>query len=391
MVSDRRDRLVIPKRVSVAGEPFNAFVPPPLPPRPPLDLPPLLPLLEKASTALGRLDGLNAVLPSTDIFIYQYVRKEALLSSQIEGTQSSYSDLLLFELEMAPGVPLDDVREVSNYVAAMEHGLRRLSDGFPLSSRLLREVHEVLLRSGRGAKKQPGEFRTSQNWIGGSRPGNAEFVPPPHDEIANCVAALESFIHDDVHSLPILIKAGLVHVQFETIHPFLDGNGRVGRLLVALYLIAKGLLAKPLLYLSLYLKTNRAAYYALLQRVRFEGAWEEWLEFFLQGIFETADQACRTAERTLRLFAEDRSKIAQVPRRGPTMLRVHEILQREIVSTVPRLAATSGLTQPTVLSALQALAKLGIAKEATGRRRNRVFVYERHLQIMNEGTQPISS
>lgn len=389
MVNVFASRCVIPIQVTVPGESFRAYIPPALPPDPALDLNPLLGLLEKASTALGRLDGLNAVLPSTDVFIYQYVRKEALLSSQIEGTQSSFSDLLLFEHEMAPGVPLDDVREVSNYVGAMEHGLKRLAEGFPLSARLWRELHEVLLRSGRGQKQAPGEFRTSQNWIHGSRPGNAEFVPPPHQEVMRCIGDLEKFLHQETSDLPTLIKAGLAHVQFETIHPFLDGNGRLGRLLVVLFLVSRGMIAKPLLYISLYLKANRSTYYALLQKVRFSGAWEEWLEFFLNGVIETANQACHAAERTLALFSDDRARIAQVARRGPTMLRVHEVLQKEIIGNVPKLSELSGLTQPTVQSALIGLGTLGIVREISGRQRNRIYVYERYLEIMSEGTQPL--
>jgi Fic family protein len=226
-----------------------------------------------------------------------YVRKEALLSSQIEGTQSSLSDLLLFENEEIPYVPLDDVAEVSNYVAAMEHGLKRLREGFPLSLRLIREMHAILLHSGRGASKQPGEFRRSQNWIGGTRPGNALFVPPPPDQLNECLDAFEKFLHMDDPQLPPLIKAGLAHVQFETIHPFLDGNGRLGRLLITLMLCEASALREPILYLSLYFKARRSDYYRLLQEVRENGAWEAWMEYFLTGVRETASQAVDTAAR----------------------------------------------------------------------------------------------
>jgi Fic family protein len=264
---------------TVAGEPVKAFVPPPLPPAD-LDLGGLHQHLDRANQALGRLDGLTVLLPDVRFLLYLYVRKEALLSSQIEGTQSSFVDVLLFENKVPTNVPKEDVEEVSNYVAAMQHGLRRLHGGFPLSLRLIREIHAILLRGGRGANRTPGEFRRSQNWIGGSRPGNASFVPPPPAEMMECLDRFERFLHDEKHRLPLLVEAGLVHVQFESIHPFLDGNGRLGRLLITLLLCAKRALKEPLLYLSLYFKTHRSRYYDLLQRVRTDGAWEEWLQFF---------------------------------------------------------------------------------------------------------------
>lgn len=255
-----------------------------------------------------------------------YVRKEALLSSQIEGTQSSLSDLLLFENHEIPQVPLDDVTEVSNYVAAIDHGISRLRLGFPLSLRLLKEMHQILLRSGRGASKQPGEFRSSQNWIGGTKPGNALFVPPPPDKLIACLDPFERFLHDPV--VPPLIRAGLAHVQFETIHPFLDGNGRLGRLLVTLMLCEAGVLRDPILYLSLFLKIRRDDYYRLLQEVRLQGSWESWMEFFLTGVAETAEQATSTAKELMILFDRDRQKIAEFGRAASSMLRVHELLQR---------------------------------------------------------------
>jgi len=294
---------------SVAGEQVRAYIPPPLPPRPAIDLEPLYDKLEAANRALGRLDGVTSILPDTPLFLYMYVRKEALLSSQIEGTQSSLSDLLLYESDIAPGVPIDDVLEVSNYVAAMDLGLQRLREGIPISNRLLREIHGVLLSKGRGSRKDPGEFRRSQNWIGGTRPGNARFVPPPPDKVADCMGDLEKYIHEKSKPLPLLIRAALAHVQFETIHPFLDGNGRLGRLLVTLMLQAEGALREPVLYLSLYLKTHRDTYYDLLQQVRTSGNWEAWLDFFLIGVLETSDQAAETAKSILELFEVDRLAI----------------------------------------------------------------------------------
>ena len=304
---------------SVAGEHYRAYLPAPLPPDPPLVIDARLQeMLERANRALGRLDGIAAVLPDTALFLYFYVRKEALLSSQIEGTQSSLSDLLLFEGEQSTAAPLDDVREVSSYVAALDHGIKRIrQDGFPLSLRLMREMHAILLRQGRGASMSPGGFRRSQNWIGGSRPGNARFVPPPPEEVMNCLGALEKFLHDDPQPTPLLIKAALAHVQFETIHPFLDGNGRMGRLLITLLLCDAGALSEPLLYLSLYFKTHRDAYYDWLQRVRETGDWEGWLEFFLSGVEETAEGAVSTAKRILGLFEADRARIARAARPLP--------------------------------------------------------------------------
>jgi len=276
---------------SFGDEHVRAYVPRALPPKPALRLDVLLSRIEDANRALGRLDGVTSILPDPSLFIYMYVRKEALFSSQIEGTQSSLSDLLLFESAEAPGVPLDDVEEVSSYVSAMNFGLDRLRGGFPLSLRLIREIHAVLLAKGRGSTKEPGEFRRTQNWIGGTRPGNAVFVPPPPDKLMECLDAFERFLHVQDRGLPTLIKAALAHVQFETIHPFLDGNGRLGRLLITFLLVAEGALQEPILYLSLFFKTHRQRYYDLLQKVREEGDWESWLDFFLDGVSQTSTQA----------------------------------------------------------------------------------------------------
>lgn len=372
--------------ISFVGEPCFAFVPQPLPPVPPLVWDASLQRqAQQAGIAIGRLSAATNHLPDAQIFLYSYVRKEAVLSSQIEGTQSSLSELLLFENDMSPGVPLDDVTEVSNYVAAMEHGLKRLADGFPLSLRLLREVHEVLLAKGRGSEKQPGEFRTSQNWIGGSRPGNALFVPPPPDQVIACMGALESFLHQQ--EIPTLIRAGLAHAQFETIHPFLDGNGRTGRLLITLLLCADGVLPQPLLYLSLFLKTHRRDYYDLLQRVRMQGDWEAWLDFFLHGVEETANQASSTASRLLELFRQDRAKLQGAGRRSVSALKLHDVLQRHPLITISRLVKHHGFTAPTAASSLELLVELGIARELTGYRRNRIFCYHEYLQMLNEGIE----
>jgi Fic family protein len=325
-----------------AGEMVRAFVPPPLPPAPAIDVLTLLDRLSLAERALGRLDGITMLLPRQELFLYMYVRKEAVLSSQIEGTQSTLSDLLRFETEAQAGQPIDDIREVSNYVDAMMYGLERL-ESLPLSLRLIREMHARLLQSGRGGTKSPSEFRRSQNWIGGSRPGNALFVPPPTTELEACLDALERFMHEGESRLPALIKAGLLHVQFETIHPFLDGNGRIGRLLVTLYLCVNGVLRKPLLYLSLYLKTHRTDYYRLLQEVREHGAWEAWLDFFLTGVADTANQAFDAATRIVELFKQDRERITGESQRAGSALRIHDLFQQNPYLTANLLVERTGL------------------------------------------------
>lgn len=377
-------------RLAQGGEEaFQTFVPHPLPPEPPLRLDRGLQQgLESAGLTLGRLDGVSTLLPDKSLFLYSYVRKEAVLSSQIEGTQSSLSDLLLFELDEAPGVPIADVVEVSNYVAALDHGLARLHEGFPLSNRLIREIHGVLLSRGRGHGKTPGEFRRTQNWIGGGRPGDAVFVPPPHIEVEPCMADLERFLHagDD---LPVLLRAGLAHVQFETIHPFLDGNGRVGRLLITLVLCQAGVLREPLLYLSLYLKENRTEYYNLLDRVRRDGDWEAWLSFFLTGIRVTGDAAVSTARRLAAMFEADRSTIQGAGRRAHSALRVHEALKGRPILTVSAARTETGLSFPTVASSMELLAELGIVRELTGKPRHRVFAYDKYLAALAEGTAPL--
>lgn len=370
-------------------ETVRAFVPPPLPPKPPVRLEPLQVLLEQANQSLGRLDGLASALPDLSLFIYTYVRKEAVLSSQIEGTQSSLSDLLLFENDEAPGVPLQDVQEVSNYVAAMNHGLGRLRGGFPLSLRLLREIHEILLVKGRGSEKLPGEFRRSQNWVGGSRPGTAVFVPPPPELVPECMNALELFLHEERPDLPLLVKTGLVHVQFETIHPFLDGNGRLGRLLITFLLGAAGVLREPILYLSLYFKQHRSQYYDLLDRVRTAGDWETWLAFFLTGVRDTAEQAANAARRTLALFQEHRRKIETLGRPAASVLRVFEHMQHMPIVSIPGAAEKIGISAPTVAKSLEHMQRLGLLRETTGRQRHRLFVYDAYLAMLNEGTEPV--
>ena len=375
--------------VSTAGEAVNAFVPPPLPPTPPVRLHELHHPLDRANQALGRLDGIRSALPDPKLFLYMYVRKEALLSSQIEGTQSSLSELLRFESDRAPGVPVKaDVEDVSNYVAAVRHGIGRLAE-LPISVRLIREVHGKLLASGRGAAGQPGEFRRSQNWIGGTRPGNARFVPPPQERVIELMADLERFVHDDTQALPFLVKVGLIQAQFESIHPFLDGNGRVGRMLITLLLCAQDVLKEPLLYLSLYFKLHRDEYYALLQATRTTGDWEAWLRFFLEGIVETSHQAVETAQEMLRLFGEDRRRIEALGRPAASALRVHGILQERPVGTVADMARRLGISTPTVAKSLRHLEALGVVKEIIGRHRGRMFSYDAYLNVLAQGTEAL--
>ena len=376
--------------VTIAGdEEIRAFIRRPLPPEPALVLGGALQqTLESALLALGRLDAISTLLPDQTIFLYTYVRKEAVLSSQIEGTQSSLSDLLLFELEEAPSVPLDDVVEVSNYVAALEHGLRRLKEGFPLSNRLLREIHGVLLSKGRGSNKSPGEFRRSQNWIGGSRPGNPAFVPPPHHAVPDCMAALERFLHAREDGLPLLLRAGLAHVQLETIHPFLDGNGRLGRLLVTLLLYQAGALREPLLYLSLYFKQHRERYYDLLNYVRRSGDWEEWIAFFLDGVELTATGAVTASQQIAKMFQDNHNRLEKTKRRAGSAVRVHEALKARPVLPLSEVCKRTTLSFPTATKAMELLVEHGIAREITTKRRNRFFVYDQYLAILNEGTEP---
>ncbi len=370
------------------GETVRAFLPPRLPPVPPLQLARLHLVLEQANQALGRLDGIASVLPDLSLFLYAYVRKEAVLSSQIEGTQSSLSDLLLFENEAAPGVPLEDVQEVSNYVAALNYGMERIRGGFPLSLRLICEIHEVLLSRGRASDKQPGEFRRSQNWIGGTRPGNAFFVPPPPDEVGEFMGELELFLHDEEQELPHLIRAGLAHVQFETIHPFLDGNGRLGRLLMTFLLCTSGALKDPILYLSLFFKANRQSYYDHLTQVRATGDWESWMEFFLRGVRDTAEQAVGAARRMVSMLEADRNKIEGLGRPAASVLRIHQYMKTRPIFSISGAVGATGISYPTVASGVEHMQRLGIVKEITGKQRDRLYAYAEYLDILNEGTEP---
>ena len=365
---------------STAGERFRAFVPAPLPPDPPVVWSPALRRrFDDALVALGRLDALTAHLPNATLVLYSFVRKEAVLSSQIEGTQSSLADLLLYEIDEQPGVPVDDAREVGRCVAALDNGLAALRSGLPLSMRLLRGMHEVLMSHPGGKGKTPGELRRSQVWIGGTRPGNATFVPPPADALARCLTAFERFLNDEPEPTPPLLKAALAHVQFETIHPFLDGNGRLGRLLIVLQLVADGVLREPMLYPSLYFKAHRATYYELLNEVRLRGDWERWLDFFAEGVETSAAQAVATANSLLTLVNADRTRIARLGRAAASALAVHQALQRQPIASASTLVKATSLTMATVNKSLAHLESLGVVAELTNRQRGRVFGYRRYV------------
>ena len=388
MSINKRKRIGRYISATTVGETYRAYIPSDLPPEPPLELESLYPLLDQANIALGRLDGMSTLLPDPSLFLYMYIRKEAVLSSQIEGTQSSLSDLLMFENVDAPGIPLDDVTEVSCYVSALNYGIERLKS-FPLSLRLIREIHSKLMDNARGGHKQPGEFRTSQNWIGGIRPGNARFVPPSPELLMECLDKFEKFLHDDKIKLSILIKAALAHVQFETIHPFLDGNGRLGRLLITFMLYVEGLLKEPLLYLSLYFKANREAYYDHLQSVRETGNWEAWIAFFLNGVIDTANQATDAAQRIIKLFNTDLMQINNSEQSTAATLLIYNYLKLHPLANTDKIKKATGVSLPTILRSLSVLSDLNIIKEITDKPRHKVFAYKEYLNILSQGTDPL--
>lgn len=376
-------------RLSTGDLPFESFLPFPLPPDPVLDLEKFEDLQARANRALGGLDQISRFLPDKRLFLYSYVRKEALLSSQIEGTQSSLSDLLLFENEEAPGVPVDDVAEVSCYVRALEAGIEKMREGQPITINLLKEIHATLLQGGRGGSRNPGDFRRVQVRIGGTNEANATFVPPPAQHVPELMGDLEKFVNDEPRRTSTLLKAALAHVQFETIHPFLDGNGRLGRLLITLLLVREQAISEPMLYLSLFFKTNREKYYDLLQAVRTKGEWEAWYEFFLTGVYTVAEGAAQTAQRLIELFEADRKKLEQQQRSSGTLIRVHEVLKRKIAISTNDVIAQTGLTRPTAIAAFAKMTELGMVNEVTGKKRNTVFVYPAYLNILSEGAEPL--
>lgn len=364
----------------------NAFVPSPLPPNPPLAINNKLQgRINKAMLALGRLDAISTLLPDARLFLYSYIRKEAVMSSQIEGTQSSLSDLMLYEMEAVPGVPMDDVQEVSCYVSALNLGITRIRESHPISFRLITELHQVLMTSGRGVNRSPGEFRKSQVWIGGHRPDEATFVPAPANVLAECWSELEQFINDIPKSTDPLIKAALSHVQFETIHPFMDGNGRIGRLLIPLILVQANVLTEPLLYLSVFFKKHRQTYYERLNQVRLTGDWEAWLLFFVDAVAETASQAVQTAQQLNTLKQKDKATVKEIGRQSGSASQIIDALFEQPIASIQKLIELTGLTAATVGKVLDVLEQqLGIVKEMTGQKRNRVYAYSAYIEILNQ-------
>lgn len=371
----------------VAGERYQTYVPNPLPPVPAIDMSEIAEWLEKANFAIGELNGMAAALPDPFVLNYLYVRKEAVLSSQIEGTQSTLDDLLRYESSAAAGVPVDDVAEVSSYVAALNHGLTRVHDGFPLSIRLIREIHRILLTNARGKDKTPGDIRRSQNWIGGTRPGNARFVPAPPDKVSALLSELEKFMHSR-RKIPVLVKAALIHQQFETIHPFLDGNGRTGRLLITLFLCVQGFLCSPFLYLSLFFRQHRDLYYEKLSEPRKTGDWESWLNFFLEGMAVTAADAKRTLVAIQKLFAADDEKISVLGRSRTSVAAVFEAFKRKPLLTVSELTRRTGLSKPTAIGAVNRLINIGIIENVSEKKWGQIYSYSGYTKLLTTAPSP---
>ena len=376
------------ERVAVGGEEVRAFIPAPLPPSaPPLSITgSLAERLRLAEQALARLDLASEMIPSLDWFIYAFVRKEAVLSSQIEGTQATLVDLLTFEAAGST-MATADVEEICDHLVALAYARDQMASdrGLPLSMRLLCETHRRLMAGGRGSAKRPGDIRSSQNWIGGSRPGNAVFVPPPPQFLPDLLTVLEKYLHAD-DALPTLVRAGLIHVQFETIHPFLDGNGRIGRLLVTLLLEHWGLLTKPLLYLSLFFKRHQREYYRRLDAVRTDGDWEGWIDFFLDGVATIADEAVASARDLFAVVSADRTRVLESGSSSVAALRLFEALPRHPIITVASAMTLITTTKPTAARAIEVLTDAGVLTETTGRRRDRSFAYQNYLDRLRDGT-----
>lgn len=376
------------ERSTTSGEAVNAFVPFPLPPAaPPLSLD--HDQLQSAEEALRRLELVAEMVPSIDWFIYGFVRKEAVLSSQIEGIEATLTDLINVEAQ-APATPNADVQDVCNYLAALEFARDQLQDakGLPLSMRLLNETHALLISGVRGHEKAPGEPRRSQNWIGGTRPGNAKFVPPPPEILPEVLSALEQYIHSDQSDLPALVRIGLIHAQFETIHPYLDGNGRLGRLLITLLFEHWQLLSKPLLYLSLFFKRHRDEYYQRLTAIRSSGDWEGWTSFFLEAVAATAAESVQTAQKLFRLVTQDRDRVLSAEGVSVSALRLFEQLPRRPIITAAGAEALLSTTRPTAAKAISTLVDIGLLKEVSGKLRDRSFVYGSYLDLLATEAAP---
>lgn len=370
---------------TAGGYNCQAFVPEPLPPKPQLELSgKLQSRVNEAMLALGRLDAISTLLPDAHLFLYSYIRKEAVMSSQIEGTQSSINDLMLYEMNAQPGVPMDDVQEVSCYVKALDLGISLIRQGHPISYRLITDLHRALMTSGRGINRNPGEFRKNQVWIGGHRADEATFVPPPANHIADCWGALEKFINDVPETTDPLTKAALAHVQFETIHPFMDGNGRLGRLLIPLILVEAKILKEPLLYLSVFFKKHRQIYYDNLQKVRISGKWEEWLLFFVDAVSESATQAVVTAQKLNELRSNDKQKVQALGRMAGSAKQILDALFETPIASVNKVVERTGLAHATVNKVLNAMEEpLNIVSEVTGQKRSRIYAYSEYISILN--------
>lgn len=375
-------------KCSLSSESYQAYVPNALPPKPAIDLKVVSPLLEKANQAIGALNGVISTVPNPAVINYMYVRKEALLSSQIEGTQSTLDDLLKYEAQQTQGIPVADASEVSSYVAALNYGIERINTGFPLALRLIKEIHAILLKNSRGKTKLPGEFRSSQNWIGGTRPGNARFVPCPPDKLMKVLGQLEIFMNED-DNIPTLLKAAMIHVQFETIHPFLDGNGRLGRLLITFFLCVKEILKSPFLYLSLFFKKNRSLYYEYLNNVRYDGDWESWFNFFLEGIIETSNDARETILKIQKLFAEDENKLQDLGRAQPSALEILQQFEQKPVLTVAEIEKKITLARPTIISSINRLIKLGIITNTSEKKWGQTYAYTNYINLLSPESNPL--
>lgn len=369
------------------AEGFAAFIPAPFPPSDLRIQTSLVDLLETATLALGKLVGSAGILPDPDLFVMMYVRREAVLSSQIEGTEASLADLLEYEAQIEEKRQRVDVKEISNYVDALRYGLERVQE-LPLSLRLIREIHERLMKGVRGGEpaKTPGEFRRSQNWLGGPSPETARYVPPPVTEMETALDEFEKFLHRD-DDLPFLVRVGLAHAQFETIHPFLDGNGRIGRLLITFLLAHKAVLREPLLYLSIFFKEHRQEYYDRLQFVRDRGDWEGWLAFFLEGIATVAREATKTARRIVQLREDKRQQINdELGRRSGNGQTLLEYLFKQPYVNVKIVEGATGLSQPAANSLVNAMEEIGILREITGKQTYRIFAFEEYMQLFHERT-----
>ncbi len=373
---------------TIGNERVDAFVPVPLPPSPPLSLASLLPQLLEAQFALGELQGFARLFPEPEILKATCIRIEAVQSSLVEGIPCSYTDLYLFEIGEQGRYQKEFLEDVANCVASIEHGIKRLKEDLSISSQGLMELHRILMSSSHNALNLPGEFRLSQNWIGGMQPGKAVFIPPPANLVPDCMHELEKFLHEDKPNLPALIQAGLVHVQFETVHPFLDGNGRVGRILIMLVLMNENLVTEPLLYLSQYIYRNRREYYDLLNTVRKSGDWERWLAYILQGVTVTANNVVKLAENLTDLFKQDELKVIHSIQNTKSSLKVYQAFKNHPVLTRKELVKRTGLTFPAVSSAVLVLQRLNIVSEISKRKRNQLFAYTKFLEILEQKPEP---